>query len=353
MTRALPGFFAIATIMALPCSALAWQDADPNPLSGPTVREPGVPGNSTTFTGRGRREGERVIDHRTFLKGLESLRGEAVAVALRLTRDQEEQLFGIEREFRVATKAYFEKNLNDIRDVRDVLGIRGDLPAAESTIRKVQDELRKNIVGEELEAQAPLSEEALKEAAREKARRIYDSAPRATEVHARIWKLLTPPQRDALSETLDALVSQQEAQRRAFLSPGVMNGMAGSEMNPGNADGGMMNGVMGDAKMNTADGMKMGAQSRARADADRSQIASDPAALLGMDPGKIAADDPRLPERVRRRIRNMKPEARVEAIGRYLIDLKQELAEAKAMAAPDKSAAPTIDRVNIPTPEKK
>jgi hypothetical protein len=335
----------IAGLLRCACAHTVEPDAPANPLSGPTVREPGVPGNSTTFTGRGRREGERVIDHRTFLKALESLRDGSVAAEVRLTREQEEQLARIERDYRLAIRAYFEKNLNDIRDMRDVLEIRGDQPPTESSIRKGIDELRRNIVGAQPGADDTMSDAAIKDAAREKARRIYQGAPSANDVHQRIWKLLLPAQRDLLTSTLDALVAQQEAQRRAFLSPGAMmtdatsadpmNSMSDMATKPAmGAMPGAMNGTMGMG--NSADSKT-----------------NDPASLLGMDPAKIAADDPRLPERVRRRIRSMKPDARAEAIGRYLADLKLELAEAQAAAKIDKAAAPTVDRVNIPTPEKK
>ncbi len=365
MTFARPNLSTIAAVsLVAGCLRLASarqpSDAAPpsNPLSGPTVREPGLPGNSTTFTGRGRREGERVIDHRTFLKGLESLRGESAASNVRLSREQEETLLGIEREFRVATRTYFDKNLNDIRDVRDVLGIRGDQPATESAIRKGMDELRKNIVGNEIETEQPMSDAAVKDAAREKARRIYDGAPRATDIHTRIWRLLNPPQREALSEVLDALAASQEAQRRAFLSPSAMTDMMGSASPNG------MAGMSDAMKGQTGDGMMgEGMRSEAKTNADRKaaeraksntlRVENDPAELLGVDPATIAANDPRLPERVRRRIYNMKPEARIEAIGRYLADLKAELAEAKNAAGLDKTAVPTVDRVNVPTPEKK
>jgi hypothetical protein len=294
-----------------------------------------------------------VIDHRTFLKALESLRDGSVAAAVRLTRDQEEQLARMERDYRLAVRAYFEKNLNDIRDMRDVLDIRGDQPPTESSIRKGIDELRSNIVGAEPGADDTMSDAAIKDAAREKARRIYQGAPSANDIHLRIWKVLLPAQRDLLTAALDALVNQQEAQRRAFLSPGAMmiDGAAANPMNP-----------MGDAMTKSAQGEMSAAMTGAvrndtPADSRTTDaghgLANDPASLLGMDPAKIAADDPRLPERVRRRIRSMKPEARTEAISRYLIDLKQELAETQAAAKGDKSAAPTVERVNIPTPEKK
>lgn len=358
MAHVMPRVCVVVGLATLPLNVNAQPEAGSSPLSGPAVREPGVPGNSTTFTGRGRREGERVIDHRTFLKGLESLRGDSVAANVRLTREQEETLLGIEREYRVATRAYFDKNLNDIRDVRDVLGIRGDQPATDSAIRKGIDELRKNIVGNEFEAEQPMSDAAVKDAAREKARRIYEGAPRAADVHTRIWKLLTPPQRDALSDVLDAIVDAQEAQRRAFLSPSAMMDMMGNPPPAGVAGvADAMKGQMGDGMM--GDGMQSGGTMIAdRKRAERSKPSTkpaenDPTTLLGMDPATIAANDPRLPERVRRRIYNMKPEARIEAIGRYLADLKTELAEAQAAAGPDKNTVPTVDRVKVPTPEKK
>lgn len=332
-----------------------------SPLSGPPVREPGVPGNSTTFTGNGRREGERVIDHRTFLKALENLRS-APDAALRITPDQDSQIFILFRDLRLAQRAHFEKNLNDLRDVRQVLDIGGDLPPTESTIRKSVDDLRKTIVGEENSANQALSDEAVKQAALEKARRIYESAPRPSAVHVKVWKLLTQAQRDALNDSINTLVAQAESQRREFLSPEAvaeaqMNGQTNGQMNDamsGNMTG-SMNGSM-------ADSMAMRDRARSKAPSEITSAQkpltpvtnpNDPASLLGIDPAKISPTDPRLPERVRRRIRGMKPALQTEAIARYLVDLKDELAEAQAAASKDKSAAPTIDKVNIPTPEKK
>jgi hypothetical protein len=49
----------------------------------------------------------------------------------------------------------------------------------------------------------------------------------------------------------------------------------------------------------------------------------------------------------------MKPALQIDAIARYQIDLKEELRQAHAAASKDKSAAPTVDKVNVPTPEKK
>lgn len=334
-------------------------DEPVSPLSGPTVKEPGVPGNSTRFTGGGRREGERLVDHRTFLKALDALRSDADA-ALHLTPDQESQIFVLIRDYRLAHRAYFEKNLNDIRDVRQVLEIRGDQPPTESAIRKGVDELRRNIVGDDAAAEQAMSQDAIKNSAREKARRIYEGAPRAADVHTKIWKILTPLQRDAISDTISSLVAQQEAMRREFLSPesGSMTMPADSGINvmKNDAMNSAMNGSMNSDAMSsraTRDDM-MGAKDGALSPATtRASKETDPASLLGSDPAKIAADDPRLPERVRRRIRFMKPEARTEALTRYLADLKDELAQARAAAEKDKSAPPTVDKVNVPTPEKK
>lgn len=354
--KAVYGTLVLACLFKVSAAHSADPDPAANPLSGPSVREPGVPGNSTTFTGNGRRDGERTIDHRTFLKAIEALRDASSPADVRLTRDQDDLIAAIEREFRIATRAYFEKNLNDIRDVRDVLQIRGDQPATESTIRKGVDQLRRNIVGSEQGDDDSMSEAAIKEAAREKARRIYQGGPRASEAHSRVWKMLRPAQRDALSAKIDELVNQQEAQRRAFLSPagtmgeGAMTDPMVSQMS---ATSDAMNATMGG--MNKGDSGQ-GARPMSAASGSSNTVpraTNDPSTLLGMDPARIAADDPRLPERVRRRIRSMKPEARVEAIGRYLADLKQELAETKAASESDKSAAPTVDRVNVPTPEKK
>jgi hypothetical protein len=136
-----------------------------------------------------------------------------------------------------------------------------------------------------------------------------------------------------------------------------MNGQTNGQMNDamsGNMTG-SMNGSM-------ADSMAMRDRARSKAPSEITSAQkpltpvtnpNDPASLLGIDPAKISPTDPRLPERVRRRIRGMKPALQTEAIARYLVDLKDELAEAQAAASKDKSAAPTIDKVNIPTPEKK
>ncbi|MBU6412054.1 MAG: hypothetical protein KGS45_01150 [Planctomycetes bacterium] len=344
----------IVACVAVACVAISpavLADEPASPLSGPYVKEPGVPGNSTRFTGGGRREGERVVDHRTFLKALDDLRNSPDS-AIRLSPDQDAQVFVLVRDYRLLQRAYFERNLNDIRDVRQSLDIRGDQPPTESAIRRGVDELRRSIVGDDPTNQQAMSDEAVKEAAREKARRIYEGAPRATEVHARIWKVLSAPQRDALTDTINSLVAQQEALRREFLSPeAVASGMMTDQ-----AMSGGMNSAMSASSM-SADSMRGASTNRTvgamDAQASKAEASADPASLLGTDPSTIAPDDPRLPERVRRRIRFMKPEARTEALSRYLVDLKSELAESKAAAEKDKSAAPTVDKVNIPTPEKK
>ena len=167
---------AAAFVLLMPLALIASDDA-PSPradeadaLRGPSVENVDVPGSPSTFgemSGRqARMMADRPVPHRVFREAVESLTSEEAAPELRLTREQQEALQGLEREAREARRAYLREHGPKLRELRSQL-----------------ESLRRGEQPEDVQAlQQQISE-------------IMRGAPQMQAVHAKAWGVLTEEQR--------------------------------------------------------------------------------------------------------------------------------------------------------------
>ncbi len=299
----------LGVVMTLSGSVIA-QTAQPDALSGPAVREGGVPGDSKSFTGGRRREGDRPLAHRMFLQSLDVIRGEKAAAATRLTAEQEKSLRDFEKAFQTDQRAYFEKNREAIQKAREALGLKGEMEEGDGFRRGVE-EIRRALQEKKAPAKKPepatepaeesmMSEDAMNEAlekARGQLQRIYANAPKPADVHTRQWAVLTVAQQEIVIKEIDRLQASEGEDRKNYLGR-------------------------------------------------RDTLKQDMEDIVA---GKKEVDvnDPRLPEAMREKLAAMTPDQRREAVRKFMVERGR-----KAAAGTEKKAAPTMDDVVLPPPEE-
>ena len=286
------------------------QTDKPDALSGPSVREGGVPGDAKSFGGSPgkRREGDRPLAHRMFLNALQVIQSESAAAATRLTAEQEKSLRDFEKAFQAEQRAYFEKNREKVTKARETLGLKGEMGEGDDFRRGVE-EIRRALQEKKpatKKADAPaaaeesmMSEDAMNEAlekAREQLQRIYAGAPKAGEVHTRQWAVLTEAQKELVIKEIDRLQANENEDRKNYLGR-------------------------------------------------RDTLKQDMDDIIA---GKKELDinDPRLPEAMRTKLATMSPEQRREAVRKFL----QERGGKKNDGV-EKKAAPKMDDVQMPPAE--
>ncbi len=286
------------------------QTDKPDALSGPSVREGGVPGDAKSFGGSPgkRREGDRPLAHRMFLNALQVIQSESAAAATRLTAEQEKSLRDFEKAFQAEQRAYFEKNREKVTKARETLGLKGEMGEGDDFRRGVE-EIRRALQEKKpatKKADAPgtadesmMSEDAMNEAlekAREQLQRIYAGAPKAGEVHTRQWAVLTEAQKELVIKEIDRLRANENEDRKNYLGR-------------------------------------------------RDTLKQDMDDIIA---GKKELDinDPRLPEAMRTKLATMSPEQRREAVRKFL----QERGGKKNDGV-EKKAAPKMDDVQMPPAE--
>jgi hypothetical protein len=302
---------AIGVLFSLGVAASA-QPADPmkeDALSGPSVKEGGVPGDAKSFSGGPgrRREGDRPLAHRVFLDSLNVLRGEKADAAAKLTPAQEKSLRELERSFQGEMRAYFEKNKDQVMKARETLGLKGEMNGEEGfrrgveEIRKALQKDKKAPVAKTSDTPAEdsmMSDEAMneeREKARTKLQQIYSAAPKPGDVHTREWALLTETQQEIVSKEIDRLRTQEEEDRKSYLG---------------------------------------------KRDTLKKELEDVIAGKKELDP-----NDPRLPDKMREKLAAMTPDQRREAARRFLEE------RGKKKEGGEKKEAPKMDDVTVPTPD--
>jgi hypothetical protein len=128
-SRVLAGSLGAWALVALAGLAAAQNTTDSNPgqpvLSGPPARDAGVPGQKRSFAGAGNQAKERVADRglppRVLIQALGVLRAPDAAEDVRLSAAQEEALRSIHSEFLASVRAYAEAHRGEIADLRSKL----------------------------------------------------------------------------------------------------------------------------------------------------------------------------------------------------------------------------------------
>lgn len=202
----------LASILA--CSGVARAEPPAEPLlAGPSANETTIPGEVRTFTGAARgRYAEQAIPHRVFLRAVGSLRAETAAEEVRLSAEQAEKIRAVEEEYRASMQAFLETNRDEIRAIRARLGLRPELGRGEDAIRRGFEEMRR--VAAQPRAQRPAGEMMdddgmAIDAVRESMRVLAEKAPRQQDAHAKVWALLTEPQRAAATRELERARAEQ------------------------------------------------------------------------------------------------------------------------------------------------
>lgn len=125
-SRLLAGSLGALSLVAMAGQAAAQSGADPKPdkpvLGGPTAQDASIPGQKRSFAGAGGQPKDRVADRalppRIFLQAIGILRAEGTAADVRLSAAQEESLRSIQGEFMASVQAFRESHRDEIADLR-------------------------------------------------------------------------------------------------------------------------------------------------------------------------------------------------------------------------------------------
>jgi len=271
------------SLAALAAMASA-QGASPSdqPLKGPKVQDETVPGESRRFSSGAQGRKDSVggnIPHKTFMKAIDSLRGDQADSAVRLAKDQIAKLEEIEVELKAAQRSYMQEHRAEIMKAR-----RDADPAVRRRIDTLLSQLqgtKRSKIGEgDADAMEPAAkdqtskdsgdamqdekmtdqgESGAAKANREMLKQLFEGAPKAEDYHGKMWAILTEAQREAVQKE----IAKSKAELEAKKTP-----------------------------------KKAALKNKGEADADLDLSA--------------------LPAKVRERLRNMTPEQREEAIRRFL-----------------------------------
>ncbi|MDX2132201.1 MAG: hypothetical protein SFY69_09120 [Planctomycetota bacterium] len=289
----------VCGVALLAGSALAQQSSPPPaPLKGPEVKDGGVPGENRKLSGGnpvGRERREAPTPQRVFMRAFDVLRGEKAPAEVRLTADQQELIESIDAEFRKEMDEFRAANGAEVR------GLMKDLPEGER--RRVLEMLgaprpeggapegrrpgqrrpgAKPPQGER-PAEAPMDAPAdgmmdapagerptdeATAAARARLREIMEAAPKPADTQAAMFGVLTEAQKPVFQKELERVKAEVQQRR----GPREVERNIEKDKFPGKAPG------------------------------------------AGDKP--LTLDDPRIPERVRERIKSLPPERQAEALQR-------------------------------------
>lgn len=315
------GLLAMSLFAGL-AAAQADQPAKDEPaLKGPAVKDNSLPGQKRTFGegGKERKAGDRPIPLPVIMKALDSIRGEQ-AGENRLTPDQDARLKAGFEEFQASTRAYLEKNREEIASLRSQLsaedrakfdqafggqgralqakktGFKGKAP---KNGEKSPDKSPEKAPGDEMmnPGETPMVDAEASAKARARLMEIYAGRPKPEDAQAKAWAVLTEAQRKVVQEEV------AKAQKESAKKPGKPAGGA----------------PVGDLKNKTADEIM---------------------------------NDPRLPEKLRERLKNMTPEQREDAIKRLKERGVEGLRERRANGGGADKPAPKPSDVDVPAQPK-
>lgn len=211
-----------------------------DPLKGPPVKDRGVPGEPRRLSGGGggdRRENvKRDLPHPVFMRAFEALRGDSVAEGLRLTEAQEDSIRVLNAEYLEEMDTYREKHKDEVKALRGDLapedrrkldalmrgmrGPQGERPGRPDGERPGRpDGKRPGKPGEKPEGAPPaggpdgmMDGDAPMEggkpdpekaaAAREKVKAIIEGAPKASDAHVKMMAILSAEQRAEFDKSL-------------------------------------------------------------------------------------------------------------------------------------------------------
>jgi hypothetical protein len=300
---------AVLTLATLAGTALAQSQptkSDDPALKGPAVKESGVPGENRQFGDGKVRNKDRMgteIPHRLFMKALDVLRGDSADASVRLSAEQDSKIKAINDAFMDSIAKYRADHQAEAKELIQ------QLPPDEQ--RKAREFLGREARGLDIKApkladkkgKAPdasaddMSTQAdpkKAEEAKAKLRELFQGAPKPADTHTQIFAVLSDPQKAAFQKEMDRL--RKEQQDKA-----------------------------GERRL------------------DRKNAQKDSAAAKDID-----INDPRIPEQMRERLKNMSPDERQQALERLNERIKRGKLPGDAKPAPS-----TDTDVNVPKPDPK
>jgi hypothetical protein len=263
----------------LPGLAQTQPKTDDPVLSGPKVKEDGVPGEQRQFT-PGRTRGKDMmggeIPHRNFMRAVENLKG-SEEMGVRLTPEQQSKIREINETFTATVAKYRAEHREEVRELLTQLTPEDRRRAQEFLTRngegrRPEIDKRKNVPKKSGDGPAMDEKPDPKKAetARERIKELLGGAPNPSDTHAKIYGVLTDAQKQAFKSELQKVREEMESRRGS------------------------------DSKE----------QPKGKPEAPKDG---------GKDAGKDAdINDPRIPERARERLKNMTPQQREEALKRFL-----------------------------------
>lgn len=189
------------------CAALAFQpEKDPPVLGGPKVKDLNTPGAGRTFDGKAGDMKKAVpeLPQVRYMQILRETLGDSAPKAIQLTAEQQEKIRDADRTFHDSQRKFLGDNSKDVEKLRK--------EAAAKHAAKGGDKKAKTV---EAPDQMQPADPPAKGAALEKAKQMRANAPRATEVQAKIWSILTAEQQAALKPKLDSALDQMIHDRAA------------------------------------------------------------------------------------------------------------------------------------------
>jgi hypothetical protein len=298
------------------------QDSKPadGTLEGPKVKDNSMPGQKRPFgEGERRKAGERPTPMPVIAKAMDALRGEK-AGENRLSEDQETRIKSVMDEFLTSTREYMQKHREEIGSLRSQLspedrakvdqafggegrplrpgkgGFKGGEKKEDGGKPKgppPKDGPMGDPMMEGPGEGKPVDAEASAKA-RARLSEIAAGRPKPEDAQAKAWAVLTEPQRTILDAEVKKLSEEMGKKAR--------------EGRPG----------------------------------------GDLSDLKGKTPEEIM-NDPRIPERLRERLKNMPAEQREEAIKRFL---ERERGGGKGGEKGGEKPAPSPSDVNVPRPPR-
>jgi hypothetical protein len=278
----------LALVCSLPAMAQTQPKTNEPVLSGPKVKEDGVPGEQRQFS-PGRSKGKDMmggeIPHRNFMRAVESLKS-SEDMAVRLTAEQQSQIREINAGFLTTVGEYRAEHGEEVRELLTKLTPEDRRRAQEFLNRNGENrrpelDKRKNVPkkggeGGSMEAKA---DPKTAEQARERIKELLAGAPNPADTHAKIHAVLTDAQKQAFKVELQKVREEMESRR------------------------------------------KPAGKSEGKPDSKPSKDKPPPDQKDGKG---VDLNDPRIPEKARERLKNMSPEQREEALKRYMERRKKD-----------------------------
>lgn len=288
------------TLTMLAGTALAQAQAADAPLSGPAVKDGSVPGESRKLTGgksTDRKEArDRPLPHLMFMKAFEVLRGPDAPKAIALSPDQKDDLDLLDEDFKQSMMKYREDHMQEVQELRGKL--TGEDRKKVGQFLREADGRRGGPGGKgekggpggkrgpggpppgdgmmQDDAKAAPTDKAASEHAVARLQEIRDGAPKPADLHARMIALLTDAQRPAFDAELAKVQGGWEQQQKERLAGRFAEKGKGSAKGNGRGNGKGLS-----------------------------------------DGGPITSiDDPRIPDRMRDRIKNLPADQQQKALDR-------------------------------------